>query len=153
MAWGYENTKLNIIEADIAACNAEMNEIFENLANEGLGKIFRDAVNGTLTEASYEGLDAETAADLKEVFNGLASLSAVCVKGVSNVRICLDNKASARAILMKKLFDRAARKGNRTANKVKADVARMAFLAEKADILKKEKAFIIANSTQVLKIA
>lgn len=153
MAWGYGNTKLALIEADIAACGAEMNEVFQNLAGQGLATVFRDAVEGCLSEASFEGLDAATTADLKEVFNGLAALSVVSVKGVSNVRICFDNNARARAILIKKLFERAARKGNRTAFKVKGDVAKLAFLAEKIDILKKEKAFLIANGGQVLKIA
>jgi hypothetical protein len=153
MAWGYENTKLNMIENDIAAYGAEMNEVFQHLSNSGLGNIFRDAVEGGVTEASYEGLDAEVAADLKEVFNGLASLSVVCVKGVSNVRICFDNNANTRAILFKKLFERAARKGNRTAFAVKADVAKLAFLTGKIEILKKEKAFIIANAAPALKVA
>lgn len=140
MSWGYENNKALAIEEQIAALDIQVEAVFRSLGEKGLGDIFRDAVlGGEVSETSFAGLAADVVADLKEVFNGAGMAAG------GNVRSIGQNKGfSYRAEMIKNLFYRAAERGNVTAYAVKADLARLAFLAAKMDLLKQEQVRIAA---------
>ena len=158
MGFGYVNIEINCINADIENATAQMEAVFENLSGMGLGDIFRDAVmGGSVNEGSFETLSADVAGDLKEAFNGVSFAEmapGVFMVGGPAIRITSDypQGRSLRALMIKKIFAQAASRGNHTAVTIKEDLSKLAALSEKIDLLKKQKAFLIAN-TPALKIA
>ncbi len=151
MAWGYVNTQVNCIEADIVSLNAQIETVYQNLGEIGLGDIFKNAVEaGMVNEASFEGLSADIAGDLKDVFNGVAlteMVPGVFMIGGPKITITSGYKAgqALRAQMIAKLFAQAAERGNRTAIATKANLAKLAYLTEQVAILKAKKATLVAN--------
>lgn len=160
MAWGYENSYISIIEEQIDIMSSQVEGVFKSLSEQGLGDIFRAAVmDGRIAPGAIDALSPEVAADLREIFNGVAmeemAPGVYMWGGAGNVRVSSEypQGRTLRAQMMKKLFNKAGANGNVTANAVKGDLAKLAFLLQKIDLLKREKELFASAPAPALKIA